>query len=83
MSPIGAERLALMDPGDRAAAEGRQARRLGRPVSDLPHNLGEIERRAWRAGWLLGHEEHAANRAIWEAAVRAYGRGAPRRRRAA
>ena len=68
-----------MDPGDRAAAEGRQAGRLGRPVSDLPHGLGETERRAWRAGWHLGNDEVRAWRADWEADVRAYGRGAPRR----
>ena len=68
-----------MDPGDRAAAEGRQAGRLGRPVSDLPHNFGETERRAWRAGWRLGHEEAEAWHAESEAGVVAYGRGAPRR----
>ena len=68
-----------MELGDRAAAEGRQAGRLGRPVSDLPHNLGETERRAWRAGWRLGHEEAQAWRAQWDAGVRAYGRGAPSR----
>jgi hypothetical protein len=68
-----------MDPGDRAAADGRQAGRLGRPVSDLPHGLGETERRAWRAGWLLGNEEAQTWRAEWEAGVLAYGRGAPRR----
>ena len=50
-----------MDQGDRAAAEGRGA--PGRPVSDLPGHLGETERRAWRAGWLLGHEEAQAWRA--------------------
>ena len=63
----------------RAAAEGRQAGRLGRPISDLPHNLGETERRAWRAGWRLGHEEAQSWHAQWEAGVLAYGRGAPRR----
>ena len=56
-----------VDLGDRAAAEGRQAGRLGRPVSDLPRNLRETERRAWRAGWLLGHEEAQAWRTEWEA----------------
>lgn len=68
-----------MDPGDRAAADGRQAGRLDRPISDLHHNLGETERRAWRAGWRLGQEEAQAWHAEWEAGVRAYGRGAPRR----
>ncbi|HEX6668778.1 MAG TPA: hypothetical protein VF061_04435 [Gemmatimonadales bacterium] len=69
--------MSRMDPG-RAAAEGREAVRLGRPVSDLPHNLDETEGRAWRAGWLLGHEEAQAWRAEWEAGVLPYGRGAPR-----
>ena len=63
----------------RAAAEGRRAGRLGRPISDLAHNLGEAERRAWRAGWRLGREEAQARRVEWEAGVLAYGRGAPRR----
>jgi ribosome modulation factor len=63
-----------MDACDRAAAEGRQAGRLGRPISDLPHDLGETGRRAWRAGWRLGHEEAQAWHAVWEAGVRAYGR---------
>src|SRR5215207_7611993 len=58
-----------MDPGDRAAAEDRQAGRLGRLVSDLPRNLSENERRAWRAGWLLGHEEAQAWHDQWEAGV--------------
>ena len=38
--------------------------------------LGGEPRRAWRAGWRLGHDEHVANRRVWEAGVRAYGGGA-------
>ena len=78
MSPIGAERLARMDPGDRAAAEGRQAARLGRPVSDLPQDLGDRE--AGLAGGLATRPRGAqAWHREWEAGVLAYGRGAPRR----
>lgn len=69
----------MTNPADELAAEGRQAGRLGRPLSDCPGQLTDELRRAWRAGWRLGHEERAANRAIVEAGIRAYGRGAPRR----
>ena len=73
----------VLNPADEQAAEGRQAGRLGRLISDCPARLGEELRRAWRAGWRLGHDEHVANREAWEAGVRAYGGSAPRRRRVA
>ena len=67
----------MLSPADELAAEGRQSGRLGRPLSDCPsYPAGEL-RRAWRAGWRLGHEEYVENRAIWEAGVRAYGGSAP------
>jgi hypothetical protein len=68
---------------DEQAADGRRAGQLGRPLSDCPAQLAGELRRAWRAGWRLGHEGHAANRAAWEAGVLAYGGSAPRCRRAA
>jgi ribosome modulation factor len=69
----------MTNPADDQAAEGRQTGRLGRPLNDCPAGLSGELRRAWRAGWRLGHEERAANRAVVEARIRAYGRGAPRR----
>jgi hypothetical protein len=65
-----------MDAFDGIAAEGRQAAWLGRPISDAPAGLDEDERRAWRAGWLHGADLRDRNRAVYEAGVRAYGRGA-------
>lgn len=62
-----------MDALDAIAAEGRQAGRLARPISACPAKLDEDERRAWRAGWLHGHEWLFANRAAYAAGVRAYG----------
>lgn len=69
----------MLTPADEQAVEGRRSGRLGRPLSDCPGQLAGEPRRAWRAGWHLGREEHVENRAISEASVRAYGRGAPRR----
>jgi ribosome modulation factor len=68
-----------MDALDALAAEGRQAGKLARAISDCPAKLDDDERRAWRAGWRHGHEWLVANRRVYEAGVRAYGRGAPRR----
>jgi hypothetical protein len=68
-----------VDALDALAEEGRQVGRLGRPISDCPAKLDEHHRRAWRAGWRHGHEWLLANRRVYEAGVRAYGRGAPRR----
>jgi hypothetical protein len=65
-----------LTPADQQATEGRKAARLGRPLSDCPAKLAGELRRAWRAGWHLGHEEMAANRAVYEAEVRAFGGGA-------
>ena len=59
--------------GHRAAAQGGQAGRLGRPVSDLP-TQPRRDREAGLAGG-LARPWHAR----WEAGVLAYGRGAPRR----
>jgi ribosome modulation factor len=73
----------VVTAADEQAAEGRQAGRLGRPLSDCPAQVGGELRRAWRAGWRLGREEYVANCATWEAGLRAYGGSAPRRRRAA
>jgi ribosome modulation factor len=72
----------VLSPADQQAAEGRQTGRLGRPISDCPAQLGGELRRAWRAGWRLGHDEHVAGRETWEAGVGAYGGSAPRRRAA-
>ena len=69
-----------MDALDAIAAQGRQAAKLVRPISDCPAKLDEHERRAWLAGWRHGHEWLLANRAAYEAGVRAYGHGAPARR---
>jgi hypothetical protein len=52
----------VLTPADEQAAEGRQTGRLGRPLSDCAQLGGDL-RRACRAGWHLGHQEHAANRA--------------------
>jgi hypothetical protein len=68
-----------MDALDAIAAEGRQAGKLARPISDCPARLGDDERRAWRAGWRHRHEWLLANRAVYEASVRAYGGSAPLR----
>jgi hypothetical protein len=73
----------VLSPGDQQAAKGNQTGWLGRPTSDCPAHLDGELRRAWRAGWRLGHDEFVANREVWEAGVRAYGGTAPRRRRAA
>ena len=54
----------MTNPADERAAEGRQTGRLGRPLSDCPGELRGEERRAWRAGWQLGREEYAENRAV-------------------
>jgi len=52
-----------VDPLDAIAADGRQAGKLGRPISDCAAKLDEHERRAWRAGWRHGHEWLLDNRA--------------------
>jgi hypothetical protein len=39
-----------MDALTAIAAEGRQAGKLARPISDCPAKLDEHERRAWRGG---------------------------------
>ena len=68
-----------MDRFDRIAAEGASAAWLQRPISDCPAQLDPDARRTWRAGWPHGHDEVTANRAVYEAGIQAYGRGAPRR----
>jgi hypothetical protein len=66
----------LVEPLDSTAEQGRRAAWLGRPISDSPAGLHDDERRAWRAGWLYGSDEYAANRERWQAAVRAFGSAA-------
>ena len=68
-----------VDALDAIAADGRRTAWLGRPLSDCPAALDDDERRAWRAGWRHGADQLKRNRAIYEAGVRAYGRGVPRR----
>ena len=67
-----------MDALDAIAAEGRRAGRLARPISGFQ---GEARRRqgGLTQGWLHGHDWLLDSRAVHEAGVRAYGRGAPRR----
>lgn len=76
--PTGALRwppwIRLIERQPTAARRDASAASLG-PAPDL----GETERRAWRAGWRLGHEEAQNWHAEWEAGVLAYGRGAPRK----
>ncbi len=59
--------------------DGWNAGARGERAAANPHEPGSPEAAAWAAGYARWEAFVARERRLWEAGVRAYGRGAPRR----